>query len=75
MDFDRFHNALRILHSIDGAEFDAAARECEDGASLTLSPALSFFQKDPAGFFIRADDQSAQALWRIIERRQQRRAA
>lgn len=69
MTFSEFHNALRILNSIDADEFRGAIRECEDGASLTLDGAFQRFVEHPVRFFLRADDQSAEALWRIIERR------
>jgi hypothetical protein len=70
-----FHNRLRILRSIDADEFVAAAREVEDGASLRLPGAFQRFAAQPFDFFLRSDDQSVDALWRLIERRSERRAA
>ena len=73
MDLARFHNALRILHSIDGGDFGAAGLSCDPGASINLFGAWQKFRAAPAEFFFRCDDQSAEALWLLIEKRQQPR--
>jgi len=75
MDLARFSNALRILRSIDGPELDRAAAFCEVGASLALHGARYRFSDDPVRFFLKADDQSQDAIWRIIEKRQPPQAA
>jgi len=54
-----FRNAICILRSIDGWE---------------LYPAISAerarkFMADPVGFFLRADDATAEAIWRVVESR------
>ena len=56
----QFHNALRILTSID---FHEVQDVLPDGA------AWQSFRTDPFRFFIRADDETADAIWRVIERR------
>lgn len=65
MTFAEFHNALRILTSVDRHEL---ADVFTDGA------AWHAFRTDPFRFFIRADDDTAQAIWRVIERRMGRTA-
>jgi hypothetical protein len=59
-DFDlrRFHNSLRILRNIDQHETGFTAGQ------------WFAFNADPYGFFIRADDETAEKLWRLIEARQ-----
>jgi hypothetical protein len=65
MQFAEFHNALRILISIDMHEL------VEVGV---IKPGDHFawgaFRDDPFRWFIRADDDKAAKLWAIIERRQ-----
>lgn len=67
MTFAEFHNALRILMSIDRHELEAAgvikARDHN---------AWGEFRRDPFRWFIRADDADAPKIWAIIERRQRR---
>lgn len=70
MTFAQFHNALRILHSVDMPDFEAAGLSCDPDASINIAGAWSRFQKSPLWFVIRADDQSAHALWQIIISRQ-----
>ena len=67
MTFAEFHNALRILTSIDRHELEAAgAMEPGDDKAWTA------FRGDPFRWFIRADDERAGKVWAIIERRQRR---
>lgn len=61
-EFLRFHNALRIMRSIDFDEFHAASGLNE--------ASWAEFTYNPYHFFIRADDATALAIWSIIERRQ-----
>jgi len=67
MTFAEFHNALRILMSIDRHELEAAgvikARDHN---------AWGEFRRDPFRWLIRADDTDAPKIWAIIERRQGR---
>ena len=74
MNRDQFHNSLRILHSIDGSDFIPEMVALEPGCSGNLPGALDKFLRDPVMFFIRCDDPTCDALWRIIEARQARRA-
>jgi hypothetical protein len=61
---NEFHNALRILTSIDAHELEAAGviRHADHNAWGT-------FRRDPYRWFIRADDATAEKLWKIVERR------
>ena len=60
-----FSNAIRILHSIDLHELlEAGAIASGDGRSWQA------FRSNPSRFFVRADDEVAAAIWRIIEQRQ-----
>ncbi len=68
--FLRFHNGLRILHSIDADEFRAVAADCDEGASMRHPRALADFLADPVRWFLKSDDISAAAIWSIIDRRQ-----
>ncbi|HQS14975.1 hypothetical protein [Reyranella sp.] len=67
MTFAEFHNALRILTSIDRHELEAAGV-----IKAGDHNAWGTFTRDPFRWFIRADDASAAKLWGIIERRQRR---
>lgn len=60
MTLKRFHNALRILLSIDGPDFHEAAPDGDWQA----------FRDDPFRYLIRCDDEQAQALWKLVEARQ-----
>lgn len=53
------HNALRILTSMDADEVPFL-----DGARWQA------FRTDPFRFFIRCDQETCDALWRVIEARQ-----
>jgi len=76
--FAHFHNALRIMRSIDLDELQAVgifrgAKQKPDadnpGAAFTWAAWCSF-RDDPYSYFIRCDDETAQKIWQIIERRQ-----
>lgn len=66
MTFNEFHNALRVLSSIDYPEFDDAIRPV--GGHL---PGLTWsqFRDNPWAWFIRVPTAQAQAVWNIVERR------
>jgi len=64
MTLSEFHNALRILTSIDMRELEEAGIIAHQ--DLT---AWGLFRRDPFRWFIRADDVKAAALFAIIERR------
>ena len=67
MTLAEFHNALRILTSVDRHELVAAGvmRHGDHNAWGT-------FRRDPFRWLIRADDAAAHKLWRIVEARQAR---
>ena len=62
---DEFHNALRILSSIDWPEF------AEANIAVKYTEWLHFCRK-PYEWFITANDENADKLWTIIERRMKR---
>ena len=63
-EFDAFHNRLRVMASIDFSELDeAGVIEIDDHAEWAV------FREDPYRWFLRADDDRAQKLWLLIERR------
>lgn len=53
-----FHNALRVLRNIDPDEVPFL----DQGRWLK-------FEADPVSFFIRADQETADAIWAVVERR------
>lgn len=63
MTFNRFHNALRIMLSIDRVEL-------ADGGIRLSDEEWHAFRSDPYFWFIRAGDNAARSLWAIIEARQ-----
>ena len=65
LSLSKFHNALRILRGIDLAELEAAGLRLPDHIWVQ-------FRDDPYRFFIRADDETAQKIWSIIEQRSKR---
>ncbi len=65
MTFSEFHNALRILSSIDMRELVHAGAISDDDTGGWQS-----FRDNPWRWFIRAGDDEAAAVWRIIESRQ-----
>ncbi len=68
MTFAEFHNALRILASIDRCELIDAGALSDDDTGGWLA-----FRDDPWRWFVRAGDDEARAVWRIIEARQPKR--
>ena len=75
MTFAEFHNALRVLLNIDADEFLGAVLPDEeyDGRQPDLKSAAwrlwDEFKENPHRWFIRAPDDQAQAIWKIIEGR------
>ena len=65
MTFEEFHNALRILTSID-------CHELEEAGVIRAGDLAAWgaFRLHPYQWFVRADDAAARALFGIIERRQ-----
>jgi hypothetical protein len=63
---DQFHNGLRLIHSID-------SHEVGDGSE----PPKWYmrFNRDPVGFFIRCDDDTAAIIWAAMEKRMPTRAS
>lgn len=57
MTFDEFHNALRVLRSIDQHETGLGDAEYRR------------FGDDPYGWFIRAPEEQARALWAVVLQR------
>ena len=71
MTFNEFHNALRILLNIDLPEFaDAVYPDWHnEGSDDVLNAAYRKFRDDPHNWFIRAPDNHAKAIWKIVEER------
>lgn len=65
-DAAQFHNRLRILMNIEAEDFA--------NAGLTFKQWRDF-DANPHRFFIRADDPTAAAIWRIVEAREAKRTA
>lgn len=64
VDLDRFHNALRILYSIDKDQLiDAIGR----ASALTY---WEEFRDNPHRTFLKMPDKDVEALWILIESRQ-----
>lgn len=70
MTLREFHNALRILTSIDRWELEEIGVVKTTGAIIKRHEQWEAFQRDPYRFFIRADNETAEKLWRLIEARQ-----
>lgn len=66
--FERFHNALRILRSIDKDQFDMALTAA--GYPLSEEHDWSRFRADPYRWFIGAGRDKAKAIWQLVEERQ-----
>lgn len=64
MTFAEFHNALRIMASIDMHELVEAGVIVHGDVN-----AWGTFRRDPFRFFIRAADDDAQRIYAIIKRR------
>lgn len=61
MTFLELHNALRILTSIDQCELE--------DAGITSVAEWGKFRTDPFRYFIRTDDERAEKIYSIMERR------
>ncbi len=59
MDKSQFLNCLRSLHNIDGYQLP----------ELNWGQQLDFVQR-PVKYFIQADDEQQDAIWREVEKRQ-----
>lgn len=70
MTLREFHNALRVLLNIDRDELERAGI-----IGHADHNAWGTFKRDPYRFLIRADDETAEKLWRLIEARQPKPAA
>lgn len=64
MTLSEFHNALRILTSIDMHELEAAKI-----IGVGDINAWGTFRRDPFRWFVRADDKTAEKLFALIQRR------
>jgi len=64
MTLTEFHNALRVLTSIDADELEHAGV-----IKVNDHNAWGTFRRDPFRWFIRADDATAAKLWEIVKRR------
>jgi len=85
MQFDEFHNALRILLNIDYHEMEQAGVEFGDsrtdvlggwsppGVSERREKGWAEFRDNPHRWFIQASDEDANRVWKIIEARQPRK--
>lgn len=74
MKLREFHNALRILVSIDADQFIQAVygQEIEPHHDNEAWKGWRAFRDDPYRWFIRAADPHAEAIWKIMEERNQR---
>ena len=63
MTFDEFHNALRILSSIDQHELAEITLEIWDDAEYVK------FRDNPWAYFIKADDETANTIWSALSKR------
>lgn len=77
---ERFHNALRIMRSIDLCELQdkglmAKANECDwkseaKGDGMDDWQAWLNFRADPCRYFVRCGDEDAKKIFEIVESRQ-----
>lgn len=65
MNLRDFHNGIRVLFNIDAHDFTEAGLEMRHWPT---------FRDDPVGFFLRADDETADKLFAIVEKRTRPRA-
>ena len=72
MQFDEFHNALRILLNIDYHEMEQAGVEFGD-SHTDREKGWAKFRDNPHRWFIQASDEDANCVWKIIEARQPRK--
>ena len=71
--FDRFHNALRIMKSIDLHELQAVGLFCgavKPNREHDDWEHWETFRDDPLRFFITCDDETALKIFSVIESRQ-----
>ena len=61
-----FVNALKLLHSIEQDDLRAAL----GAAPETMTVLWRKFTDDPYRFLIKADDATAEAIWKLVEARQ-----
>lgn len=66
-DYDRFHNALRIMIGIDRDELLQAGIQLDDSEWCS-------FKNDPYRWFFMTSDQRAHEFWALIEARQTKKA-
>ena len=64
MKYGEFHNALRILRSIDRDELVNAGILPDNDHN-----AWGAFRRDPYGWFIRAPETKSLKLWELIQKR------
>jgi hypothetical protein len=71
-EFATFHNALRILRSIDWREFADAVGDFYPSAAQRTA-AWERFRDAPYDWFICAPTRQAEAIWAVVESRQPQR--
>ena len=59
-------NFLRLLHNIEQFDFRTAGLSCDAGATINLPGSWARFIVDPPRWMMRADDQSAKAIWTVM---------
>lgn len=76
MNLREFHNGLRILLGIDRQELEAAGviavpsgQGVYPGCMDEPNQKWQRFREDPFRFLIRCDDETADKIWSVIERR------
>ena len=72
MTLDEFHNALRVMTSIDFHELVGAGVMVESDVRGEFCQ-WDKFRRDPYRWMIRADDETAERLWGIIQKRIKKR--
>lgn len=76
MNYDQFHNGLRVLCNIDYPEFSNAVTDGQSHipAPLRDDPQECWprFRDNPWRWFIRAPDCQSEAIWKIVEGRMKR---
>jgi hypothetical protein len=68
MEMDIFHNNLRILLNIEFQELVQFKVFNEE--DIDVNSKWTAFQRNPFKFFIRADTESANKIWGLIQARQ-----
>lgn len=74
-DAARFHNRLRILLNIEERELMEVGAGIDPDTHHIRGELIDQFMADPFRTFIRADDPTAAAIWRIVEAREAKRKA